>query len=87
MPTPTFHSKIIFGTLVTPDMKKCKSPLTDTQFLYLDEKIDKVDDKLTGKIDVVKYLVIVNIAGGLGGAVYNDNSREALITFFKTLFA
>ena len=37
------------------------------------------------KIDLIKWLVVLNVVGGIGGAVYGPEVKDILISFFKLL--
>ena len=59
----------------------------DGKIKGVSDKIATVEEKLTKKIDVVKWLVIVNMVGGVGTVAMGNTATKELIATLLKLFS
>ena len=91
------HSGLLKGA--ANDIHEVKTALitqdkaTEERRETMDKKIKSVDDhvigveeKLTKKIDVVKWLVVVNMVGGVGSVAMTSSSTKELFAAILKLF-
>lgn len=75
-------------TLIAQDKKtEERREVMDVKIKAVDDKIVVTEEKLTKKIDVVKWLVIVNIAGGVGSVAMNNTAAKEFLALFSKLFS